>query len=501
MCNKSKKQNKGLRGMEKLTDSATDLRVVIIGAGMAGILASIKMTDAGYHNHVIYEKSDQLGGTWRDNTYPGITCDVPAHGYTYSFEPNPDWSQTFAPGPEIKQYFERVADKYDVRKKICFNESVNYCAFENEGWTIRTTKGREERADIVIAATGVLHIPSTPKIDGLERFKGSSFHSARWDHSIDLAGKKVGVIGTGSTAIQITSAIVDKVEKFSLFQRTAQWVMPIENQIYSDKDKSDFKDSEKRGVVVDQIHADFDNFSNGVIDAESPLLAALADECLRNLEEGVRDKELREKLRPDYRAGCKRLIFSTDFYESIQRDNANLITSGIATVEENGIRTEDGEFHELDVLVVATGFKADAFIRPATVLGRDGIDLDDAWSDYPSAYMSVSIPKFPNFFMLNGPNSPVGNFSLIQIAENQLDYLLQLMNEIRLGNCSQISATRNATEAFEERRIEATKKTVWNTGCKSWYLDKNGIPSSWPWSRQQFFDEMERPELEAFERL
>ena len=240
---------------------------------------------------------------------------------------------------------------------------------------------------------------------------------------------------------------------------------------------------------------------NGVIDAESASLAALADECLRNLEEGVRDKELREKLRPDYRAGCKRLIFSTDFYESIQRDNANLITSGIVTVEENGIRTEDGEFHELDVLVVATGFKADAFIRPATVLGRDGIDLDDAWSDYPSAYMSVSIPKFPNFFMLNGPNSPVGNFSLIQIAENQLDYLLQLMNEIRLGNCSQISATRNATEAFEERRIEATKKTVWNTGCKSWYLDKNGIPSSWPWSRQQFFDEMERPELEAFERI
>ena len=487
--------------MEGLSDGATKLRVVIIGAGMSGILSSIKMTESGYHNHVIYEKSDQLGGTWRDNTYPGISCDVPAHGYTYSFEPNPDWSQTFAPGPEIKEYFERVADKYDVRKNIRFNESVNYCAFEDGRWTIRTTAGREERADIVIAATGVLHIPYTAPINGLERFQGSSFHSSRWDHSVDLVGKKVGVIGTGSTAIQITSAIAHKVEKFSLFQRTAQWVMPIENEMYSAEDKVNFKDSENLDAVVNQIHQDFDNFSNGVIDSESAMMAELEAECLRNLEENVHDPVLREKLRPDYRAGCKRLIFSPDFYDAIQHENANLITSGIVTVEENGIRTEDGEFHELDVLVIATGFRPDAFIRPTTVLGRDGINLDDAWESYPSAYMSVSIPEFPNFFMLNGPNSPVGNFSLIQIAENQLGYVMQLMNEIRLGNCTQISATSDATEAFEERRIEATKKTIWMTGCKSWYLDKNGIPSSWPWSRQQFFDEMKEPHMEAFDRL
>lgn len=478
---------------------ANDIRVVIIGAGMAGILSAIKLQERGYTNFTIYEKSDRVGGTWRENTYPGIACDVPAHLYTYSFEPNPDWSRTFAPGPEICAYFERVAKKYNVQDFVRFNESVPVCEFENGRWRIETSQGRHDEADIVIAATGVLHVPNKANIPGLEDFKGACFHSAEWDHSVPLEGKRVGVIGTGSTAIQITTALVDKVARFDLYQRTAQWVMPIEDVPYSEEEKSEFRtNSEKIEALKEQINGDFDHFSNAVIDAESEGMKEIEAECLRNLET-VADPELREKLRPNYRAGCKRLIFSSNFYEKIQSPNANVITEGIERVEAGGIRTKDGELHELDVLVVATGFCADSFIRPTTVIGRGGVNLDDVWADVPVAYLSISIPEFPNFFMLNGPNGPVGNFSLIKIAEAQLHYIFQLVEEIRAGRCREISASKKATQQFEVERIAAAKKSIWATGCNSWYLDKNGVPASWPWSPDRFFDEMQKPELEAFE--
>ena len=476
-----------------------DIRIVIIGAGMAGILSAIKLQELGYKNFTIYEKSDRVGGTWRENTYPGIACDVPAHLYTYSFEPNPDWSRTFAPGPEICQYFERIAQKYNVHNYVHFNEAVPHCEFKDGRWHIETSTGRKDVADIVIAATGVLHVPHVADIPGLDDFKGACFHSAQWDHSVPLDGKRVGVIGTGSTAIQITSALVDRVERFDLFQRTAQWVMPIEDELYTEEQKAEFRrDRQKIEELREEIDQGFNLFSNAVIDAESDEMKEIEAECLRNLET-VKDPELREKLRPNYRAGCKRLIFSSDFYEKIQRPNANVITAGIDKVEANGIRTKDGELHELDVLVVATGFRADSFIRPTTVIGRGGVNLDDVWADSPVAYLSISIPEFPNFFMLNGPNGPVGNFSLIKIAESQLHYIMQLVEQIRAGRCHAISASKEATKAFEVERIEAAKKSIWATGCNSWYLDKNGVPASWPWTPTRFFEEMQKPELEAYD--
>ena len=477
-----------------------DIRIVIIGAGMAGILSAIRLREAGYENFVIYEKSDRIGGTWRENTYPGIACDVPAHLYTYSFEPNPDWSSTYAPGPEIYAYFERTAQKYDVVKYVQFNEEVPYCEFRDGIWHIRTSSGREDKANFIIAATGVLHHPHVADIPGLDTFAGHQWHSARWDHSVDLSGKRVGVIGTGSTAIQITSALADKVGRFDLYQRTAQWIMPIDNAEYSAADREAFRNDPSRlEAVRKQVNDDFEIFSNAVIDADSPEMKEIEDACLANLENNVRDKKLREQLRPNYRAGCKRLIFSSDFYDAIQHPNAHLITTGIERVEPAGIRLADGELRELDVLVLATGFRADSFIRPTTVLGRDGINLDDMWADHPVAYMSISIPDFPNFFMLNGPNGPVGNFSLIQIAEYQLDYILQLMDNVRNGTCRAISANANVTKAFESERGKAAKKSIWSTGCKSWYLDKNGVPASWPWSRARFFEEMSKPKLESYD--
>ncbi len=486
--------------MTKEYEHVVDPRIVIIGAGMAGILTAIELRRHGYDDFLIYEKTDRLGGTWRENTYPGIACDVPAHLYTYSFEPNPDWSHSFAPGSEIQAYFERVADKYDVPRSIRFGEEIPHIEFKDGGWHIRTSTGKEDVADVIIAATGVLHHPNFPDIRGLETFEGAWFHSARWDHGVKLDGKRVGVIGTGSTAIQITSALVDRVAKFDLFQRTAQWVMPIENREYSEEEKATFRsDPNSLDALRDKINEDFQFFANAVIDADSDQIKSIEKACLANLEDNVKDPVLREKLRPNYRAACKRLIFSPDFYAAIQHPRADVVTSGIERVEPRGVRTKDGELHELDVLVLATGFHSDNFVRPTTVLGRSGVELDDVWEDHPVAYLSISVPEFPNFFMLNGPNGPVGNFSLIQIAEAQMSYILQLLEQIRIGNCREISASAVATRAFERKRSEAAKKSIWATGCKSWYLDKHGVPASWPWTPSRFFEEMNRPKLEFYD--
>ncbi|MEX2481886.1 MAG: NAD(P)/FAD-dependent oxidoreductase [Gammaproteobacteria bacterium] len=486
--------------MSRANHQPAEPRIVIIGAGMAGILTAIKLREAGYGNYVIYEKSDRIGGTWRENTYPGIACDVPAHLYTYSFDLNPDWSSTFASGAEIQAYFEHIVDKYDVKPVIRFNEAVDACEFVDGQWHIVTSTGRKDCAAVVIAATGVLHHPHVADIPGLDTFAGACFHSACWDHSVPLEGRRVGVIGTGSTAIQITSALVDKVARFDLYQRTAQWIMPIENVTFSEEEKAAFRaDPDMLRAMRDQLHTDFQAFSRAVIDADSAEMKQIEDACRANLEDNVRDPVLREQLRPDYRAGCKRLIFSPDFYDAIQRPNANLVTAGIECIEPGGIRTRDGVLHELDVLVVATGFHADSFIRPAVVRGRGGVDLDDVWADHPVAYLSVSIPEFPNFFMLNGPNGPVGNFSLILIAEAQVAYILQLVEQIRTGRCREICVTPTASVSFEEKRSAAAKKSIWSTGCKSWYLDKNGVPASWPWTPDRFFEEMTTPQLEAYD--
>ena len=480
-----------------------DLRIVVIGAGMAGILAAIKLREAGYHNFVIYEKAARLGGTWRENTYPGIACDVPAHLYTYTFEPNPNWSHVFAPGHEIQAYFEGVADKYQVTPLIRFNTEITRCVFENAAWQLTTSHGEQITADAVIAATGVLHYPNLPDIAGLADFKGACFHSARWNHDVALEGKRVGVIGTGSTAIQITSALVDKVARFELFQRTPQWVMAIENPAYSNEERAAFAaDVSRITSIRDEAKRMMTDFiANAVINADSKEMASIEKACRENLERSVSDPELREKLRPDYRPACKRLIFSSDFYAAIQHENAELVTAGIEQVEADGIRTSDGRLHELDVLVLATGFRADRFIRPTVVTGRGGINLDDVWADRPIAYLSLSVPGFPNMFLLNGPNGPVGNFSLIQIAEMQLGYVIQILNKLRDGECREISASPSATAEFDKARVEAAKGAIWSTGCKSWYLDKFGVPASWPWSYARFAEEMAAPKFEAFEQI
>ena len=479
----------------------TDPRFLIIGAGMSGLLSAIKLQEADLDDFVIYEKADRPGGTWRENTYPGIACDVPSHFYSYSFALNPDWSHRFSPGAEIQAYFEDVAARYDVVSRIRFGKEITRCILENGRWKIETADGETDEGDFVISATGVLHHPAYPKIEGLDSFSGAMFHSARWNHEVPFAGKRVGVIGTGSSAIQIVSALVDQVDELSLFQRTPQWITSIENPAYTDAEKVEFREHPEvmARLRADTTRAFTEGFANVLVDAQSPVMQAIHDSCVANLDNSVRDPILREKLRPDYRAACKRLIMSENFYDAIQRPNARLVTEPIQAVESAGVRTRDGRLHELDVLVLATGFRVENFVRPMEVVGRDGARLDEVWKDGPFAYEAISVPEFPNFFMLNGPNGPVGNFSLIEVAELQFAYIMQLVEQFRSGACTELCATREAMERFDLERREAAKKTIWASGCKSWYLDEDGLPTAWPWTFDRFREEMSQPRLSDFE--
>jgi cation diffusion facilitator CzcD-associated flavoprotein CzcO len=476
------------------------MRFAVLGAGMAGILSAIKLREAGFDDFTVYEKADRVGGTWRENSYPGIACDVPSHLYSYSFEPNADWSRRFSPGAEIQAYFAGVVERYGVARHLRFGAEIARAEWSGGRWHLETTDGHRDAVDVVIAATGVLHHPNVPAIPGLDRFRGALFHSARWDHGAKLDAQRVGVVGTGSTAVQIVSAIVDRVAKLSLFQRTAQWIMPQENPAYGEAERAAFRrDPALLAQAYTDLGALFHAFSSGLLDADSPQMQAIETACRMNLEQNVRDPVLREKLRPSYRAACKRLVMSPDFYRAVQQPNAEVVTDGIAGVEEEGVRTRDGRLHELDVLVLATGFRVDRFVRPIDVIGRDGVRLDDAWSQRPSAYLSISIPGFPNFFLLNGPNGPVGNFSLIEVAELQLGYAMQLVELVRSGRCREVSPTEDATARFEAARTEAARTTIWASGCRSWYLDDRGVPVTWPFTFERFREEMAAPKLAAFE--
>lgn len=482
-----------------------ELRVVVIGAGMAGILAGIKLQQAGITDVTIYEKADKIGGTWRENTYPGLTCDVPSHHYTYTFERNPDWSRYMSPGPEIQAYFEDTTKKYGIEKLIRFNTRIARADFKDGQWQLQTSAGDVDVADIVIAATGVLHHPSYPNIAGLDAFEGAIFHSSRWDHSVALEGKRVGVIGMGSTGVQIISALAGKAARLEHFVRNPQWIMPVENGYFSEEERAAFRNDPEllaQAMDVETYTSNVEGFTDALTHPDSEVAGIWRQACLGNLENNVRDPQLIEQLRPDHQPMCKRLIFSPDYYQAIQHADARLVREDIECIEANGIRTRDGELHELDVIALATGFRADQFMRPMEITGRHGTNLETLWAKRPIAYLAISMPDFPNFFMLNGPNGPVGNFSLIDIAEHQWQYIEQLIEKLRRGECEEICPTPQTMADFDAERVEAAKKTIWYTGgCQSWYLDAEGIPASWPWNYSRFVAEMSAPNLEHFELI
>ncbi len=474
-------------------------RVAIIGAGMSGILTAIELQKAGITDFTVYEKAAALGGTWRDNTYPGLCCDVPSHMYRYSFEPNAEWSRRFSPGAEIRAYFEGAAKKYGIESRIRYNTEITRARFDNGKWHLECGDRALDVVDIILSAAGVLHHPVYPDIAGLDDFAGAVFHSARWDHDAPLDGRRIGIIGTGSTAVQITADLVGKVAQLSLFQRTAQWVFPQANPAFSEPEKDVFRNE---AGAMDTLHAALtrlfaDTFGEAVIGDEEQM-KNIEDACQANLDR-VTDPELKARLTPDYQAACKRLIVSDEFYEAIQQPNAELVADAIERVEPGGVRTADGRLHPLDVLVLATGFNGHSFMRPMDLTGRDGVELSDFWAEAATAHRSVSLPGFPNFFMLVGPNSPIGNFSLVDISEKQLAYIMQLIDLWRDGTANEISAKGDAMMAFNATIKDAMKDTVWVTGCQSWYLDKNGNPAMWPFPYDKFCADMTAPNLDEFD--
>lgn len=479
---------------------ARRLKFIVIGAGMSGILAAIKLRERG-DDVIILEKADSVGGTWRENRYAGLTCDVPAHAYTYSFAPNPEWSRYYAPGAEIRGYFDGVADRFGLRNTIRFGKEVAEARWRGDHWSVRTNDGETYDSDALIAATGVLHHPRYPDIEELQDFAGQSFHSARWPDDLSLADKRVAVIGNGSTGVQIVTALAGVAVHVDHFQRAPQWIMPTRDFAYSDEERVRFRQDPQ---AIDAIRHDAEylsnvrRFNNAIIEPESEEMAVIEQIVRQNLEMSISDPVLREKLTPDYRAACKRLIYSSAYYEKVQHPDVEVVRDHIERVEPGGVRTSDGVLHTCDVLILATGFHADRFVRPINVIGRDNVELNKVWERRPSAFNAMTVPDFPNLFFLNGPTGPVGNFSLIDIAEAQWGYIDQLLDLLR-NDAAELSPTHRAMRDYDERRIAAAKTTIFASGCSSWYLDKEGVPQSWPWSYDKFFEDMRAPDLAAFD--
>lgn len=472
--------------------------VIIIGAGMTGILMAIKFQNAGITDITVLEKAHKVGGTWRENTYPGVACDVASHMYTYSFEPNPNWSNMFARGPEIQSYFEQVSKKYNVEERIRFNEAVTDARYHDGRWTVKTSQDKSYEADFVVCATGILHHPSFPDIEGLNEFKGTMFHTAQWNHDIKIGpNTKVGVIGTGSTAAQAIPELINTGADVSVFQRTAQWVLPVGDMTYSDRVKKVMNKwpwlvKLQRNASIFIMEHLFTKAVTGHF-FQKHLLSFMAK---LNLRLSVKDKALREKLRPNYRVGCKRIIVNTTFYKAIQKPNAHLITDGINRICEKGVIDKNGKLHELDVLVLSTGFNPFNFMRPMNLIGRESLHIEDAWADKIKAYRSIMLPNYPNFFLMLGPNTPIGNFSVIAMSEVQGDYVLKLIDKWRKNEFDEIEPKPKAIDEFNAYVKAGLKKTAWTGGCQSWYLDKDGDPILWPYTWKRWVQEMKEPQME-----
>ncbi|GAB0102162.1 NAD(P)/FAD-dependent oxidoreductase [Nocardia sp. JMUB6875] len=456
-------------------------RIAIVGAGISGICMGVALQQAGFTEFTIFEKADDYGGTWRDNSYPGLVCDVPSRYYQFTFAMNPEWTQLYSAGPEIKRYLVGVAREHGLQARTRFGTEVVGAEFDGTGWRVGTSDGQTERFDFVMCATGFLHHPNQPDIKGLDEFGGIVMHSARWRHDIDLDGKRVGVIGTGSTGTQLVSALAGRVPEVVLFQRTPQWILPTVNRAYSPVAKTLYRRLPALGVVPYWFNrAAFAVFSQGLVHP-GRVRRFIQWVVERNLQ-SVKDPELRRKLTPDYQAMCKRLVVSDRFYKAVQRPDVSLVTEGIDHVEPRGVVTADGQLHELDILVLATGFDSQAFMRPMAITGTDGRTLDQAWSEGPRAFEGVMMPDFPNLFMLVGPHSPFANHPLTAVAEAQSARIVTWLKRWQAGEFATVAPTRAATDRYNARMRAAAPSTVWTTGCTSWYLGKDGLPALWPWT-------------------
>lgn len=458
--------------------------IAIVGSGFSGIGLAIRLKQAGLTDITIFEKAADLGGVWRDNTYPGAACDAPALLYSYSFAPNPDWSRRFAEQPEILDYLRRCATAHKVTEHILFGTEVTQADFDaaTSTWRIHTADGRTYSADLLVSACGQLSRPATPALPGLDSFDGTTFHSAEWNHAHDLRGRTVAVIGNGASAIQFVPRIATDVATMHIFQRSAHWISVKPDRRYPRLRRAlnrRLPGLQKLARLA--VFVWFELLLNPSLVSgrgRRPLSVHIVLLCRIALSR-VRDPALRHRLRPDYEPGCKRILTSNDYYRTLNRPNVTVLDDPIIEVRPKSLVTSCDEY-EVDTIIFATGFRSHDFVAPMRVIGRDGRELSDAWRDGARAYLGLAVSGFPNFFLMYGPNTNVGSGSIVYMLESQIAYIVRAAQALANG-IRALDVREDVLDRFDERTQQRLSTTVWNTGgCDSWYLDGRRNTNNWP---------------------
>ncbi len=453
------------------------VRVLVVGAGFGGLGLAIKLEEQGRPDFLVLERGSEVGGTWRDNTYPGAACDVPSQLYSFSFALNPGWSRSFSPQPEIQDYLRRVAAESSVLDRFRFGTTVEAAVWDDEAqvWRVRTSAGTTS-ADVVVSAAGALSDPKMPDIDGIETFQGEVFHSARWNHDYDLTGKRVAVIGTGASAIQIVPEVAKKVARLDVYQRTAPWVMPRRDRPYSRLERLAFR----HVPIVQRLYRSAIYWGREAFVPAftvDPRIATPARKAsLHNIERGISDPALREKVTPTFEIGCKRILISNDWYPALDRDNVELVAEGIDKVTGSSVVTRDGVEREVDALIVATGFHTTDLPIAEHIVGRHGETLAGQWErEGMSAYKGATTTGFPNLFFIVGPNTGLGHSSMVFMIESQIAYLLDALRTMDARGVATVEPKTRAQQRWNRDLQRRMRRTVWSTGgCSSWYLDTHG---------------------------
>ncbi|QWF82611.1 flavin-containing monooxygenase [Amycolatopsis sp. CA-230715] len=463
----------------------TETEVVIVGTGFSGLGMAIKLRKEGREDFVVLEKAEEVGGTWRDNTYPGCACDIQSHMYSFSFEQNPDWSRSYSPQPEIWKYMRGVAAKYDLYPYIRFGQEMTGARWDadEQRWHVTTKNGDEFVSRFLTLGVGALHLPQIPRLPGIEKFEGAAFHSAQWDHDVDLRGKRVAVVGTGASAIQFVPRIAKDVERLHLFQRTPPWIMPKPDFAMPGWAKALFAKVPGtqrlyRDALYWMLEARAIGFNGhpGVMKL-GQLLAK------RNINRGVKDPELRRKVTPDYTMGCKRVLISNDYYPALARDNVDVITDGVTEVREHSVVDGSGVEHEVDAIIYGTGFHVTDAFDDLQITGVDGRNLGKEWSsEGMRTHLGITVSGFPNLFFLLGPNTGLGHNSVVFMIESQISYVAEAMGLVESSGAAALDTREEAQDRFNAEIQEKLEKGIWTQGgCKSWYLDAKGVNRTiWP---------------------
>ncbi len=456
--------------------------MVIIGAGFAGVGLAARLLAVGVDDVVILEKEDDLGGTWYVNTYPGCQCDVPSLLYSLSSQPNSEWTRTFAPQPEIEEYLRTVAERTQVKRLIRFDTEVLGARWnpEDHRWIVTTSDG-EVTGDLCVMASGFLSTPSVPAIEGLDRFGGTVFHSARWDHDHDLSGERVAVIGTGASAIQFVPQIQPEVAHLSVFQRTPPWVMPRPDRAFTPRERRLFRRS-TLAMALRRARIYWTRELMVVMMAKEPRLAGLASVGARkHLADQIADPALRAELTPDYSLGCKRVLLSNDYYPALVQPNVDLVTAPIVRVTADAVVTADGVEHTVDTIILGTGFAVTEPPLARHIVDGGGRSLADHWAGSPSAYLGTTLVGFPNLFVMVGPNTGLGHSSMVFMMESQINYIVDALRTMAARSVDSFSVHPDAADAFNAEIQAKLARSVWNSGCSSWYLDGTGRNTTlWP---------------------